>query len=87
MESIRGIYAKRQAISALEIEVNKGYLISEGALTEANKYIAEITSSQALLFRAGMVLIPVLALMVSYIIIRKKYHIDENEYARLIEQK
>ena len=84
---ISGIYAKSQAISALEIEVNKGSLTSESALAEANKVIAEITASQALLFRIGMVLIPVLALIASYIIIRKKYHIDEGEYTRLITQK
>ena len=84
---ISGIYARSQAISALEIEVNKGSLTSESALVEANKVIAEITASQALLFRIGMVLIPVLALIASYIIIRKKYHIDEGEYTRLITQK
>lgn len=84
---ISGIYARSQAISALEIEVNKGSLTSESALVEANKVIAEITASQALLFRVGMVLIPVLALIASYIIIRKKYHIDEGEYTRLITQK
>ena len=83
---ISGIYAKSQAISALEIEVNKGVLTSEGALLKANNYIAEITSSQSLLFRAGMVLIPVFALIASYMIIRKKYHIDENEYERLIKK-
>jgi len=71
----------------LEIEVNKGSLTSESALVEANKVIAEITASQALLFRVGIVLIPVLALIASYIIIRKKYHIDEGEYTRLITQK
>lgn len=84
---ISGIYARSQAISALEIEVNKGSLTSESALVEANKVIAEITASQALLFRVGIVLIPVLALIASYIIIRKKYHIDEGEYTRLITQK
>ncbi len=84
---VSGIYAKSQAISTLEIEVNKGELTSKEALLEANQYIGEITSSQALLFRLGMVLIPVLALSVSYGIIRRKYHIDENEYARLMEQK
>ena len=84
---ISGISAKSQAISALEIEVNRGELTSKAALLEANKYIDEITTSQGLLFRMGMVLIPVLALIVSYIIIRKKYHIDENEYARLIGEK
>lgn len=84
---ISGIYAKSQAISGLEIEVNKGTLTSAGALTEANQYIAKITSSQAFLFRTGMVLIPVLALILSYIILKKKYHIDEKKYERLIGQK
>lgn len=84
---ISGIYAKSQGISALEIEVNKGKISSDEALLEANKYISEITTSQAFLFRMGMVLIPVLALIVSYTIIKKRYHIDENEYARLIKQK
>lgn len=84
---ISGIYAKSQGISALEIEVNKGKISSDEALLEANKYISEITISQAFLFRMGMVLIPVLALIVSYTIIKKRYHIDENEYARLIKQK
>lgn len=84
---ISGIYAKSQAISALEIEVNKGTLTSEGALLEANQYIGEITTTQALVFRLGMVLIPVIALLISYIILSKRYHIDEKEYARLIERK
>lgn len=83
---ISGIYARSQAISALEIEVNKGTLTSEAALAEANQYISEITTSQALLFRMGMVLIPVAALIVSYCILRKKYHIDETEYAKLIQK-
>ena len=70
--------------SALEIEVNKGALTSEAALAEANQYIGEITTDQAVLFRLGMVLIPVAALIVSYVILRKKYHINEEAYKRLI---
>lgn len=84
---VSGVYAKSQSISALEIEVNKGNLSSEEVLAEANKYISEITAQQALIFRIGMVLIPVLALIISYVIIKKKYHIDEAEYARLIREK
>ena len=83
---LSGIYAKSQAISALEIEVNKGTITSEKALAEANRYIGEITTSQALLFRVGMVVIPVAALIVAYGILRKKYHIDEKEYAELIRK-
>lgn len=84
---ISGIYAKSRSISALEIEVNRGELFSEAALQEANQYINEITASQGLMFRLGMVLIPVLTLIISYVIIRKKYHIDEAEYAGLIQKK
>ena len=84
---VSGVYAKSQSISALEIEVNKGNLSSEEVLAEANKYISEITSQQALIFRIGMVLIPVFALIISYVIIKKKYQIDEAEYARLIREK
>ncbi len=84
---ISGIYAKSRSISALEIEVNRGELSSEAALQEANKYISEITASQGLMFRLGMVLIPVLTLIISYVIIRKRYHIDEAEYAELIRKK
>ena len=84
---ISGIYAKSRSISALEIEVNRGELSSEAALQEANQYINEITASQGLMFRLGMVLIPVLTLIVSYVIIRNRYHIDEAEYAKLIQKK
>lgn len=84
---VSGVYAKSQSISALEIEVNKGNLSSEEVLAEANKYIGEITAQQALIFRIGMVLIPVFALIISYVIIKKKYHIDEAEYTRLIREK
>lgn len=84
---ISGIYAKSRSISALEIEVNRGELSSEAALQEANRYINEITALQGLMFRLGMVLIPVLTLIVSYVIIRKRYHIDEAEYAKLIQEK
>ncbi len=84
---VSGIYAKSQSISALEIEVNKGQLSSEEALVQANHYITEISATQGLMFRIGMVLIPVLALIVSYVVIQKKYHIDEAEYEKLLQQK
>ena len=83
---ISGIYAKSRGISALEIEVNKGQLTKGSVLLEANRYISEITAFQALVFRLGMVLIPVAALVVSYMILKKKYHIDEKEYEKLIQK-
>lgn len=83
---LSGIYAKSQSISALEIEVNRGELSSEQALAQANTYIGEISFGQGFVFRLGTVLIPVVALIVSYTIIRRKYHIDEAEYERYCMQ-
>ncbi len=83
---LSGIYAKSQSISALEIKVNRGEISSEQALAQANTYIGEISFEQGLVFRLGMVLIPVVALIVSYTIIHRKYHIDEAEYERYCMQ-
>ena len=82
---VSGIYAKSQRISALEIAVNRGELSSEEALLTANQYIGEISATQGLVFRLGMVLIPVAALLVSYVVLRRKYHIDEAEYEKLMK--
>ena len=83
---VSGIYVKSQNISALEIKVNQGEMTSAEVLEKANHYIGEITPTQGLVFRMEMVLIPVIALVISYIIIRKKYHIDEKEYEKLIQK-
>ncbi|MCR5687823.1 MAG: glycoside-pentoside-hexuronide (GPH):cation symporter [Lachnospiraceae bacterium] len=79
-----GIYAKTSRISALEIDVSRGDITKETALASANGYLADVTSMQRLLFRAGMIGIPVAAIIISYLILRKRYHIDEAEYGKLI---
>ena len=81
-----GIYSRSRNISALEIEVNRGELSKESALNKANEYLAGITPGQGLAFRMGMILIPVTALIISYVIIRLRYHIDEEEYERLLNR-
>ncbi len=84
---VSGVYAKSQSISALEIQVNRGELSKEQALSRANQYIDEITDMQGVIFRIGMVLIPIIALVISYLTLQKKYHIDEREYERLLQGK
>ncbi|MBQ7077647.1 MAG: MFS transporter [Lachnospiraceae bacterium] len=83
---ISGIYVQSQNISALEIKVNTGEITSAQALDTANKYLENITLTQGIAFRLGMVLIPVIALVVSYVILRKKYIIDENKYNELVSE-
>ena len=81
-----GIYATSQKISSLEISVNRGELTKDAALTMANECIEQISSNQAFFFRVGMILIPVIALIISWTILHKKYHIDEAEYEKLVQE-
>lgn len=83
---ISGIYVQSQNISALEIKVNTGEITSAQALDTANKYLENITLAQGIAFRLGMVLIPVIALVVSYVILRKKYIIDESKYNEFVSE-
>jgi len=83
---LSGIYAISQKVSGLENEVGKGILTSEDALIQANAYIAEVETTQTFMLRVGMVAVPLLVLTAAYIILKKKYHIDENEYETIVKE-
>ncbi|MBO4706185.1 MAG: MFS transporter [Spirochaetaceae bacterium] len=83
---ISGIYAISQNISALEVEKGKGLLSSEEVLASADSYIQTATSTQKLILRIGITLIPVLVIVTADILLKKKYKIDEVEYKRLVKE-
>lgn len=83
---ISGIYAVSQDISALEVEIGNGNLVREDALILADGFIKGVERSQTLMLRIGMVLVPLVAMIAAYAIIRAKYKIDEKEYERLVEE-
>lgn len=83
---ISGIYAVSQDISALEVEIGNGNLVREDALILADGFIKGVERSQTLMLRIGMVLVPLVAMIAAYAIIRSKYKIDEKEYKRLVEE-
>lgn len=83
---ISGIYAVSQDISALEVEIGNGNLVREDALVLADGFIRGVERSQTLMLRIGMVLVPLVAMIAAYTIIRSKYKIDEKEYKRLVEE-
>ena len=83
---ISGIYAVSQDISALEVEIGNGNLVREDALILADGFIKGVERSQTLMLRIGMVLVPLVAMVAAYAIIRAKYKIDEKEYKRLVEE-
>jgi melibiose permease/lactose/raffinose/galactose permease len=83
---VSGIYAVSQNISALEVEVGKGAMAREEALLKADNIIATVEPVQTLILRIGMVAIPLLVMIASWIIIQKGYRIDEKEYARMVSE-
>lgn len=83
---VSGIYAVSQSISRLEIDVEKKTMTSRQALVAANEYIAGVGISQIFIFRLGMVIIPVIAIIATYVLIKKKYGLDEKEYARIVDE-
>ncbi len=83
---ISGIYAVSQNISELEVEVGSGTITRAEALTSADSCITSVQPSQTLMLRAGMVFVPLIAMIAAYVIIRVGYKIDEKEYDRLVSE-
>ena len=59
---------------------------SATALAMADGYISSVQPIQTFMLRLGMVIVPLAAMIAAYIIIKKKYKIDENEYSRLVQE-
>jgi melibiose permease/lactose/raffinose/galactose permease len=83
---ISGIYAISQKVSGLENEVGKGEITKAQALSSANDFISKVEPDQTLILRIGMVAVPLAVLITAYIILKKKYHIDEDEYNMIVEK-
>ncbi len=83
---ISNIYAISQKISKLEIESGTGEISSDQVITQADNFIAMASANQRLILRAGIVLIPILAIGIAYILILKKYIIDEKKYQEIVSE-
>ena len=83
---ISGIYSISQQISDLEIQVGRGDMTSEEALSIANTFIDSVTNTQTFILRLGMVVIPMAAILACFFIVKKKYTIDEAEYERMVRE-
>ncbi|MDO4513574.1 MAG: MFS transporter [Lachnospiraceae bacterium] len=83
---LSGIYAVSRRISELEIQVNQKLLTTNQVLESATQYLLSIRPGQGFVLRLGMTVIPIATIGGMYLLLRKKYFIDENEYDRLVEQ-
>lgn len=83
---VSGIYAISQNISGLEIQAGTGEITKEVAITSADNFIATATGLQRFILRMGIAAVPVIAIGIAFIIIKKKYIIDEKKYSELVEE-
>ncbi len=81
-----GIYQLSQNISDLEIEAGKGLITSEEVYVKADGFIASATASQLFVLRTGMISVPIIAMIICFVLIKKKYYIDEKKYSEMVEE-
>ena len=80
------IYAISQKISGLEIQAGTGEITSENVIVQADKFIQTADAGQRFILRLGIVAVPVVAIGAAYILIKRKYIIDERKYEELVAE-
>ncbi len=82
---VSGIYAISQNISDLEIKAATNVISKAEVIDSADAFIETATALQRLTLRLGIVLVPILAIGIAFIILKKKYVIDEKMYDALVK--
>ena len=70
----------------MEIESGKGNLTKDEVFDQAGVFIQQVEPYQTLILRIGMVAVPVLTILTCYLLIRKKYKIDEATYDSMVNE-
>jgi len=83
---VSGIYTISQNISSLEIEVAKETITQQEAVTQADAFIAGTGSTELLILRICMVIIPLITMGAAYLLIKRKYKIDEKRYEEIVNE-
>lgn len=83
---LSGIYAISQEISKLEIAAGSGSLSSQEILETADSFIKLTTGNQLFVLRLGITIVPIITLLAAWIILKKKYVIDEKQYDEICKQ-
>lgn len=81
-----GIYGLSQQIANLEIQKNFGEISSDFLSTRAAEIIQMATTDMKLILRLGMVAIPLILYLSCYIIVKKRYKIDEQMYDQMVSE-
>jgi len=83
---VSGIYTISQEISKLEIAAGSGTMGAEEIKNAADVFIQSATGNQLFVLRLGITIIPIITLAAAWIILRKKYEIDEQRYEEICNE-
>ena len=73
-------------VSSLEIQSGQGAITQSEVFSQAAGIVQQVATNQTLMLRIGMVAFPLVAFIVAYFAIKKKYKIDEAEYDRIVTE-
>lgn len=81
---ISGIYGLSQGIADLEIQKNTGAITDAVLSSRAAEIVGMATPGMRLVLRLGMVAVPLILYIAAYLIVKKKYRIDEKAYDNMV---
>ena len=81
-----GLYAITNQVGQIESQISTGTVIkTEGVQQQINTLLQQATGNQMLGLTASMTLIPMALMVICYIVLKKKYIISEELYAKMIQ--
>lgn len=83
---LSGIFDATQKIAELEVNNSSGLLTKAEVIRQANVIIGQSDLQQLLLMRMFMCGVPMIAYIIAYIIIKRKYKIDEETYEYYVNE-
>ena len=83
---IFGVTKYTNQISSLEQAANMGSITEAEKLTQIDAVISSVSSGQSHGILLVMVLIPLLMMLGAYLLYKKHYILDEDEYDRIVEE-
>lgn len=83
---VSGIKVSTDKIAALEELSNKGEMVAEEVTANAEQIILATPDSARLILRICMVAVPIVLIVLTYVVVKKKYTITEEKYDEILKE-
>ena len=81
-----GLYAITEKVGKLELSKNNGEITQDVLNSTASSLLSQANDIQLFGLSAAMTIVPIILFVATYIIIKKKYIIDEDLYAKMTKE-